>query len=116
MSPLHVAAARADIPALITLSKLHYDINEPEAGTLNTPLHMAVSKCNYDVVCCLIDYYGPGGISVGGTLNVDLQNKKGDTALHIAARYLSVCLLCNVSFFLNALLLLLFLIGMVSAP
>ena len=86
LSPLHVAAARADIPALVTLAKLHYDINEPEAGTLNTPLHMAVAKCNYDVVCCLIDYYGHGGISVGGQLNIDLQNKKGDTALHIAAR------------------------------
>ena len=79
LSPLHVAAARGDEHALITLSTMGYDINEPDSTTKYTPLHLAVSKGNYAIVCCIIDYFNH-------TLDINLQDKHGDTSLHIAAR------------------------------
>lgn len=82
LAPLHVAAGRGDVSALITLSKMDYDINEPEPITRGTPLHLAVNKGNYECVCCIIDYYG----GKNGKLNINAQNKDGDTALHIASR------------------------------
>ena len=86
LSPMHVAASRGDIDALITLSRLKYDINEPEPKKGSTPLHMAVFAGNYDSVCCIIDYYGTGSGAVGGKLNINAIDRSGDTALHIASR------------------------------
>lgn len=61
---------------------MDYDINETEPITKGTPLHLAVNKGNYDCLCCIIDYYGGNN----GKLNIDAQDKNGDTALHIASR------------------------------
>ena len=79
VEPLYAAAYNGDIPAIINLAnlKVNPNISQPSSGY--TALHVAVFRCKLDSVVALLGYFR-------GILNLQKQDKKGDTALHIASR------------------------------
>lgn len=79
VQPLYAAAYNGDIHAIRSLAALKIDPNaqHPESGF--TALHVAVFKCKLDAAAALLAYFR-------GQLRLDVQDKKGDTALHIASR------------------------------
>ena len=79
ISPLHLAAKRGDSGAIKVMHVLGKDVNVREGEKLETPLHLAVRNQQLEAVHVLLETFD-------GVIDVDIQNKLGDTALHIAAR------------------------------
>lgn len=79
VTPLYAAAYNGDIAAIESLARLKIDPNVQHPDSGYTALHAAVFGCKLKAVAALLDCFR-------GTLRLELQDKKGDTALHIASR------------------------------
>lgn len=79
VEPLYAAAYNGDVKAIRALAKLKVDPNFRHASSGYTALHAAVFKCKLDAVAALLGCFH-------GQLRLDVQDKKGDTALHVASR------------------------------
>lgn len=79
VTPLYAAAYNGDLTAIESLAKLKINPNVQHPDSGYTALHAAVFRCKLKAVAALLD-------SFRGALRLDLQDKKGDTALHIASR------------------------------
>jgi ankyrin repeat protein len=79
VEPLYAAAYNGDISAIKSLAKLKINPNGKHAQSGYTALHVAVFRCKLDTVAALLAYFR-------GSLQIDIQDQKGDTPLHIASR------------------------------
>lgn len=79
VEPLYAAAYNGDLPAIRSLAKLEIDPNRTHPASGYTALHAAVFKCKLDAVVALLGCFR-------GRLRLDVQDKQGDTALHVASR------------------------------
>jgi ankyrin repeat protein len=79
VQPLYAAAYNGDIAAIRSLAKLKINPNTQHPDSGYTALHAAVFKCKLTAVAALLDCFR-------GELRLDFQDKKGDTALHVASR------------------------------
>jgi len=79
VEPLYAAAYNGDVNAIRALAKLKVDPNFKHPSSGHTALHAAVFKCKLDAVTALLACFR-------GVLRLDVQDKKGDTALHVASR------------------------------
>lgn len=79
MDALYAAAYKGDVEVIKTLAKHHANPNVKHKEYGFTPLHVATFKCQLYAVQCLLD-------SFRGIIRLDIQDKQGDTALHIASR------------------------------
>ena len=79
VQPLYAACYNGDIDAIRALSKLDINPNIQHPSSGYTALHVAAFHCKLDAVAALLAYFK-------GRLALDVQDKKGDTALHIASR------------------------------
>lgn len=79
VQPLYAAAYNGDKDAIRSLSKLEIDPNVKHPSSGYTALHAAVFHCKLDSVVALLAYFR-------GRLALNVQDKQGDTALHIASR------------------------------
>ena len=79
VEPLYAAAYNGDVNAIHALAKLKVNPNIKHPSSGYTALHAAVFKCKLDAVVALLTCFR-------GALRLDVQDKKGDTALHVASR------------------------------
>ena len=79
VEPLYAAAYNGDVDAIRSLSRLKIDPNVRHASSGYTALHAAVFKCKLEAVTAILALFR-------GKLRLDVQDKKGDTALHVASR------------------------------
>ncbi|KAJ1440144.1 hypothetical protein B484DRAFT_162585 [Ochromonadaceae sp. CCMP2298] len=86
VEPLYAAAYRGDEHAIQQLARLGADPNIPHMESGYSALHVAVFRYKLSAVTELLRCFR-------GQLRLDLQDLKGDTALHMAARsgYLDIC-------------------------
>jgi ankyrin repeat protein len=79
VDPLYSAAYNGDDLAIVSLARLHVNPNSKHPSSGYTALHAAVFRCKIKAVGALLDCFR-------GTLVLEQQDKKGDTALHLASR------------------------------
>jgi hypothetical protein len=84
LNAIHVAVHRCDRDAIRKMAFIKEAVNEKEAGTGYTPLHIAVVICRIDAVLMLLETFED-------YLELDSTDNQGDTPLHIACRYRIVC-------------------------
>ncbi|CAB1121171.1 unnamed protein product [Ectocarpus sp. CCAP 1310/34] len=76
MTPLHIAAGQAQLPAIDALVEAEANVGAEEYGTGGTPLHLATGSASVDAVACLLRH------------GADANKLNGDrlSALHLAAK------------------------------
>lgn len=79
VEPLYAAAYNGDVDAIRSLSKADTNPNIKHPNSGYTALHVAVFHCKLDAVAALLSYFR-------GRIALNVQDKKGDTALHLASR------------------------------
>ncbi len=80
-SPLRVAALRNNLSLAKLCIEKGVSVNDPVAGTMKTPLHVAAENDSCDVIRFLLDQ----------GVDVDVVDHRNATALHYAAAYGKAC-------------------------
>ena len=78
INPIHksIIQKKTDILRLLLTSSTNADVSIQMVSNGNSPLHLAIEKCDLETVNILLQYGS----------DTTLKNRHGDTALHVAAK------------------------------